>query len=325
LSNTISAGMIDMNFSPPPEFASATSRSNSPSPPSSRPSSPMRFKVLSSDKLEEPKADVVGLQRSIAGTVRVLAAHPSMPCYLSGSSDGSVKLWHFDQDNELCSFLHGSSAKVNAIRFEDYGNKFGVANSAGEICLWRVLSNGENDTPYITIKAHSKRTDDFVFLSSSTQLASAGLSTDGCDVAIWDTIVQRASHEMATPIRGFNLFESGAKSLAYSSNNERLICGSNKGEIAVIDLRQHTVLRSWDAHDGAINKILVDDDKSSFITASASGNVKIWSTNNLREIAHFDALHTKSSFFQSGVLDMAIQRGFLYTIGADSFVKRIKL
>lgn len=268
-----SSGILDMNFSPPPEFAKTGTRSRSPSPPSSCPSSPIRFKVIQkarSETLADRDADLIGLQRNISGSVRVLAAHPSMPCYLSGSSDGTVKLWHFDQEQALCSFSHSSNAKVNAIRFEDYGNKFGVANNLGEICLWRVLSNGENDAPYITIKAHSKRTDDFTFLSSSTLLASAGLSVDGCDVAIWDTITQRASQEMTKPLRKFHLFDSGAKCLAYSPNNERLICGSNKGEISVIDLRQHSVLRTWDAHEGVINKIVVDEENSSFITASAS-------------------------------------------------------
>lgn len=75
-----------------------------------------------------------------------------MPCYLSGSSDGAVKLWHFDQEQALWSFSSGTGAKITSIRFQHYGNVFGVANTMGEIQLWKFLSGSENESPFGIIK-----------------------------------------------------------------------------------------------------------------------------------------------------------------------------
>lgn len=326
-----SSGLVEPSFSPPAGFLSG-SRSRSSSPRPGSPVSPMgRFagteRFATKERfVDTADNDLVGFQRSLASPCRVLASHPSMPCYLSGSADGSVKLWHFDQEQELWSFTHGSGAKVNSIRFEDYGNKLGVANTLGELQLWRFLSGGDNNKPYITIRAHSKHTDDFQFLGSSTVLASGGLSADGNNVAIWDTLTQRASQSMATPVRSFPVCKDvGVRSLAYINSTETLLCGSGKGELSVLDIRQGAIVKTWEGHDGAINKLLVDVEHDSLISGSANGTVKIWSLSSLKEVARFEALHTRSTFFRSGVIDMALDHGNLYTAGADGLVKKIHL
>jgi hypothetical protein len=321
-----SSGLVESgSFSPPPSFS--RSRSSSPGLGSSHPTSPGPDRYATKERFaDDLDTDLVGLQRSLSSPCRVLASHPSMPCYLSGSADGSVKLWHFDQDHELWSFSHGSNAKVNSIRFEPYGNKLGVVNTLGELQLWRFLSGGATSRPYITIQVHSKRTDDFQFLGSSTVLASGGLSADGNNVAIWDTLTQRASQHMTKPVRSFQVCNTdGVRALSYINSTETLICGGGKGELAVLDIRQGAVVKSWDAHDDAINKLLVDVEHDSLISGSANGMVKVWSLSTLRETARFEGLHTKSSFFRSGVIDMALDRGDLYTAGADGMVKKIHL
>jgi len=321
-----SGGLTSPSFSPPAGFLSGGSRSRSSSPRPDSPTGRLGERFVTRERFSDSSdADLVGFQRPLSSPCRVLASHPSMPCYLSGSADGSVKLWHFDQEQELWSFTHGSGAKVNSIRFEDYGNKLGVANTLGELQLWRFLSGGDSK-PYITIQAHSKHTDDFQFLGSSTVLASGGLSADGNNVSIWDTLTQRASQSMSIPVRSFPVCKDvGVRSLAYINSTETLLCGSGKGELSVLDIRQGAIVKTWEGHGGAINKLLVDVEHDSLISGSANGTVKVWSLTSLKEIARFDALHTRSTFFRSGVIDMALDGGDLYTAGADGLVKKIHL
>lgn len=55
------------------------------------------------------------------------------------------------------------------------------------------------------LKCHSKTANDFVFVGSSSLLATAGNSSDNCNVCIWDTLMpQRSSLIKCTTLQQYN-------------------------------------------------------------------------------------------------------------------------
>jgi WD40 repeat protein len=74
------------------------------------------------------------------------------------------------------------------------------------------------------------------------------------------------------------------------------------------------VVKTWAGHETAVNKMVVDEDRGTIITASGSGNVKLWSLNNMRQIANFEGVHARSTFSVSGVVDMALVDDMLYVV-----------
>ena len=313
----------------PPPFLGRRGSASSPSfdIPASRSASPVQFGA----GVESPAADgstevenqmVPGLTRAIPGGVRALAKHPTMPCYVSGSSHGLVQLWHFNQQHPLSTFRTDSTNKLNALRFSDYGNKFGAVNSGGDLMLWRFLSGDDSDDPFLSIKVNTKRTDDFRFLCSTSLIATGGLNADGCNVNLWDTLlISTDRFSMAHPIRSFDINDGGTRALGYSPASQRLICGSHKGEISVVDFRQQAVIKTWSAHEGSVNTLIVNEEHDTILSASSSGDVKLWSLNSLRQIANYDGLHARSTFFKSGVVDMVLQNDSVLTCGIDGFIK----
>lgn len=120
-------------------------------------------------------------------------------------------------------------AKVNRIVFTQQGNKFGLCDGDGNTALWQVgvagvrprqifipiLQASSTSAPFFSIQTHTRNTADFVFQvlkrinilefpqnfytisiyfylfqgGSSSLLATAGYSTDGRNVALWDTLL----------------------------------------------------------------------------------------------------------------------------------------
>lgn len=87
-----------------------------------------------------------------------MEAHPAVPLYLSGGSDGAVALWAFEREASLASFKRlplpgvrgagntnggagGHSAAINRIRFNASGDVFGACDSAGQVWLWQLHSD----------------------------------------------------------------------------------------------------------------------------------------------------------------------------------------
>jgi WD40 repeat protein len=278
---------------------------------------------------ENNKADAVfkpTLHRSTNGSVRAIAQHPVMPCYVSGTSNGELDLWHYDQQHSLSKFRSyaQSKTKITSVHFSDLGNKFGATMSSGDLALWRFLAQDESDEPFLSFRAHSRRTNDFTFAGATSLVVTGGVGSgsDGGNVALWDTLLMSTDRScQAYPVRFFNVNDSGTLSLAYSKASQRIFCGGSKGELTVVDLRQQKVVKTWMAHEGGVNKLVIDEKHGTLVTASGSGAVKLWALNNLRQIANFDGVHARSSFSVSGVVGMDLAGDSLYTSGLDGSVK----
>ncbi|XP_016361814.1 dmX-like protein 1 [Sinocyclocheilus anshuiensis] len=76
--------------------------------------------------------------------------------------------------------------------FSYQGNKFGIVVADGALSLWQTSTSGNTPKPYLTLQCHNKTANDFVFVGSSSLIATAGLSTDNRNVCLWDTLVTPA-------------------------------------------------------------------------------------------------------------------------------------
>ncbi|PIK56051.1 putative dmX-like protein 2 [Apostichopus japonicus] len=261
-------------------------------------------------------------QRQLAN-VRCLAAHPSLPYYLSGAGDGSVHLWEWGHNQKL--YTHrgsGQFPKVSQIRVNDQGNKFGVSDENGQLCLWQMGMNSPMVTkPFWNMQCHSKLASDFVFLGSSSFLATAGFSNDNKNICLWDTLMPKRKCMVHTSL----CHDGGCPCLIYCPRQQTIISGSKRGEIALFDLRQRKIRQTFQAHESGIRSLAISPCESFFVSGSAEGNIKVWSLEAHGLLHCFAGQHPKGSFFRpgtTGVLQLAVlQPNYLYSCGADGTFK----
>lgn len=68
---------------------------------------------------------------------------------LTGSQDGSVQLWEWGHNTPVSTPRPpGTYAKVTRVRFSQHGNKFGVADSDGNLSLWQVGLTANATRPF---------------------------------------------------------------------------------------------------------------------------------------------------------------------------------
>lgn len=255
--------------------------------------------------------------------VRCLAAHPSLPYYLSGSADGSVHLWEWGHSQKL--YTHrtaGQFPKVSRIQVNDQGNKFGVSDENGQLCLWQMgMNNPVVTKPYWSMQCHSKMASDFVFLGSSSFLATAGLSNDNRNICLWDTLMPSKK----SMVHAFSCHDGGCPCLIYCPRQQTIISGSKRGEVSLFDLRQRKIRQTFQAHESSIRSLAVSPCEGFFVSGSAEGNIKVWSLSAHGLLHCFAGQHSKGSFFRpgaTGVLQLAVlQPNYLYSCGADGTLK----
>ncbi|XP_020024118.2 dmX-like protein 1 isoform X7 [Castor canadensis] len=258
--------------------------------------------------------------------VRRMTSHPTLPYYLTGAQDGSVRMFEWGHSQQITCFRSAGNARVTRMRFNYQGNKFGIVDADGYLSLyqtnWKCCPvTGTMPKPYLTWQCHNKTANDFVFVSSSSLIATAGLSTDNRNICLWDTLVAPAN----SLVHAFTCHDSGATVLAYAPKHQLLISGGRKGFTCVFDLGQRQQKRLFQSHDSAVKAIAIDPTEEHFVTGSAEGNIKIWSLSTFSLLHTFISEHARQSLFRNiGTGVMQIETGpanHIFSCGADGTVK----
>uniref|UniRef100_A0A5F8ABK6 Dmx like 1 n=1 Tax=Macaca mulatta TaxID=9544 RepID=A0A5F8ABK6_MACMU len=203
---------------------------------------------------------------------------------------------------------------------------FGIVDADGYLSLyqtnWKCCPvTGSMPKPYLTWQCHNKTANDFVFVSSSSLIATAGLSTDNRNVCLWDTLVAPAN----SLVHAFTCHDSGATVLAYAPKHQLLISGGRKGFTYAFDLCQRQQRQLFQSHDSPVKAIAVDPTEEYFVTGSAEGNIKIWSLSTFGLLHTFVSEHARQSIFRNiGTGVMQIETGpanHIFSCGADGTMK----
>ncbi|KAM4868092.1 LOW QUALITY PROTEIN: dmX-like protein 1 [Urocitellus parryii] len=258
--------------------------------------------------------------------VRRMTSHPTLPYYLTGAQDGSVRMFEWGHSQQITCFRSGGNSRVTRMRFNYQGNKFGIVDADGYLSLyqtnWKCCPvTGSMPKPYLTWQCHNKTANDFVFVSSSSLIATAGLSTDNRNICLWDTLVAPAN----SLVHAFTCHDSGATVLAYAPKHQLLISGGRKGFTCVFDLHQRQQRQLFQSHDSPVKAIAIDPTEEYFVTGSAEGNIKIWSLSTFSLLHTFINEHARQSIFRNiGTGVMQIETGpgnHIFSCGADGTMK----
>uniref|UniRef100_A0A663MX94 Dmx like 1 n=1 Tax=Athene cunicularia TaxID=194338 RepID=A0A663MX94_ATHCN len=289
----------------------------------SNPGTPINMPWLGST--QTGRGASVMLKKAI-NNVRRMASHPTLPYYLTGAQDGSVRMFEWGHAQQITCFRSGGNSRVTRMRFNYQGNKFGIVDADGYISLyqtnWKCCSlTGTSPKPYLMWQCHNKTANDFVFISSSSLIATAGLSSDSRNICLWDTLVSPTN----SLVHAFICHDSGATVLAYAPKHQLLISGGRKGFTCIIDLRQKQQQQLLQSHDSPVKAIAVDPTEEYFVTGSAEGNIKVWSLSTFNLLHTFINEHARQSLFRNiGTGVMQIETGpanHILSCGADGTVK----
>ncbi|NWU93298.1 DMXL1 protein, partial [Upupa epops] len=289
----------------------------------SNPGTPINMPWLGST--QTGRGASVMLKKAI-NNVRRMASHPTLPYYLTGAQDGSVRMFEWGHAQQITCFRSAGNSRVTRMRFNYQGNKFGIVDADGYISLyqtnWKCCPlTGTSPKPYLTWQCHNKTANDFVFISSSSLIATAGLSSDNRNICLWDTLVSPTN----SLVHAFICHDSGATVLAYAPKHQLLISGGRKGFTCIIDLRQKQQQQLLQSHDSSVKAIAVDPTEEYFVTGSAEGNIKVWSLSTFSLLHTFINEHARQSLFRNiGTGVMQIETGpanHIFSCGADGTVK----
>ncbi|VDK43174.1 unnamed protein product [Anisakis simplex] len=278
------------------------------------------------------KALLKSLKRQVGG-IRRMDSHPSLPYYLSGSADGSIRLWEWGVPQPLFTpRVAGQYAKVTKVVFSANGNKLAAVDGDGLLCLWQASHGLPIRKPFFNQKCHSKSAADVTFISSSSSvLVTAGWGSGDQNLALWDTLMPQSK----AMVHCWTAHSEGASSLVYLPTQQTVVSGGRHGELCIWDIRQRQHRATVKCFEGnAVKCICAEASQPYVVVGSSDGDIKVLSMESIQQpqvLLQLNGEHaTRGGFSLRHVATGSIQgvqqlyldsRIRLFSCGADCSLK----
>jgi len=228
---------------------------------------------LSADPADDDAASGRELELAVLrkhGRVLSVAFSPNGCRVLSGSRDGTARLWDAASGREL-AVLRGHKHSVNSVAFSPDGRRVLSGSADGTARLWDADSGRELA----------------VLRGQESPVTSVAFSPDGCrvlsgsydkTVRLWDA---DSGRELAV-LRGH---ESGVLSVAFSPDGCRVLSGSYDKTVRLWDAVSGCELAVRRGHEDWVNSVVFSPDGSRVLSGSRDDTVRLWDADSGEELA----------------------------------------
>lgn len=278
------------------------------------------------------------------GNVNTLTFSKDGKYLLSGSQDGTIKVWNVETNFSNEKTIAASDASITDINFSPSGSDFTVCtykkfyiykypdfkkkskkrnahtsfvecanySKNGELIVtssWRdntLILWRAKGLKKLKVFAESEWSDNAIIISDDKYVASAN---HGNTIKIWDI-------QSGNLVRTLAGHADWIYDLFITNDGKYLISGSLDKTIKVWDLNSGKLLQSITAHYDGISALSLSDDGKYFASTSLDKTTKIWSIENFSEIASL-------SGHEDNVLAVAFSHDgkYLATASADKTIK----
>ncbi len=180
---------------------------------------------------------------------------------MSGSRDGSVKIWDRASGKRLKS-LEGHTDPVFSVAISSDGKTIVSGSRDGSVKIWDRAS-GE------LLKSLEEHTDTVFSVAISTDGKTIVSGSRDGSVKIWD----RASGKRLKSLEGHT---GTVASVAISSDGKTIVSSSDDGSVKIWERASWKLLKSLEGHTGTVDSVAISSDGKTIVSGSWDNSVKIW-------------------------------------------------
>ena len=204
-----------------------------------------------------------------SGWVFTVAVTPDGTRAVSGSSDGSVRVWDLTAGREEATFT-GHTRPVWSVAVTEDGTRTVSGSSDGSVRVWDLAVGREE----ATFTSHTRPVWSVAVTSDGTRAVSG--SSDG-SVRVWDLTAGREQAVLTGGTR--SVF-----SVAITPDGTRAVSGCGN-DVQVWDLAAGRRQATLTGHTGEVWSVAVTSDGTRAVSGSSDGSVRVWDLTAAREQA----------------------------------------
>jgi WD40 repeat protein len=197
--------------------------------------------------------------------VHAVAFSPDGRTLLSGSYDGTARLWDVATHRQIGAPLNGHDGKIYSVAFSPHGNLVATGADDGIVRLWDVNSHRQIGA---TLNGHDGEVNTVAFSTDGKTLASGG---DDGTVRLWDVTSHR---QIGVPLLGHG---GTVYSVAFSTDGKTLASGGDDGTVRLWNVTSHRQIGvPLLGHGGTVYSVAFSPDGKTLASGADDGLVRLW-------------------------------------------------
>ncbi|OLY84024.1 WD repeat-containing protein 3 [Smittium mucronatum] len=192
--------------------------------------------------------------------VTCITRSPSEDSYAIGYSDGSIRLFDFENPSPSCIF-NGHKGAITALTFDPTGTVLCSGSRDTDLVLWDIIA----ETGLYRLKGHKDQITGIIFVNDQQNAVSPEKSDSVVDVG--STMDSYTSQSTETK----DAFTAGEKGFLITSSKDTLV--------KVWDLEYRHCVQTIVSHKSEVWSIAISPDHKTLITGSSESNLKVFKLN----------------------------------------------
>ena len=258
---------------------------------------------------EKPKFTEYKLLKNLighSGYVYSVAYSPDGTKIISGSMDGTIKIWNANT-GQCLKTLKGHSEYIYSVAFSPDGRRIVSGSNDKTIKIWdantgqclktlkghknfvlsvayspdgtKIVSGSRDNTIKIwnantgqclkTLKGHSSWVNSVAYSPDGTRIVSGSVDDN---VNIWDANTRKC-------LKTLKGTSNWANSVVYSQDGTKIISGSGDSNVNIWDANTGECLKTLEGHSEYVYSLAYSPDSTKIISGSYDNTIKIWDAN----------------------------------------------
>lgn len=192
-----------------------------------------------------------------------LAFSPTNKVLATAGQDGIIKLWNAVTFKEI-NKISAHNGPANSVNFSFDGKWVASAGQDGLVKLW----NANNGNLVTVLSGHTGDVQSVAFAAASPTLVSGGIDKS---IRIWNYDSSDATAKQILKSRAIEV-----RALSASNDGKYLAAAGSDGFVRIWDNLSGRVLKTWMAHQGAVEAIKFSPDGKSVATGGQDKLAKLW-------------------------------------------------
>jgi WD40 repeat protein len=210
-----------------------------------------------------------------AGDVKAVAFSPDSKWIVTGSSDGTARLWEAETAQEVRTF-QGHNSGVYAAAFSPDGKQVLTGSMDRTIRLWDALTGREVHR----FQGHAGTVRAVAFAQDGKRVLSGA---EDSTARIWD--LQAGKEVAAFRVRG-----KWVCGVAFALDGRQVLAGDDK-LVRLWDVESGKELRFFEGHTGLVLSVAFSPDGKRALTGSSDRTARLWDVETGKEVRSFQG-HT---------------------------------
>ncbi|KIJ22911.1 hypothetical protein M422DRAFT_196540, partial [Sphaerobolus stellatus SS14] len=200
------------------------------------------------------------------GLVHSVAFSPDGNTIVSGSEDGTVRVWAAHTGKSLQEPLVGHQSWVTSVAYSPDGKNIASGSGDMSIRIWNMFTGQSLGKP---LEGHQHYVTSVVFSPDGTKIVSGSFDKT---IRVWDI----SNGQSPGLLLGHN---SWVTSVAVSPDGTKIVSGSGDTTIRIWDISTGQTLRSLRGHDDCVTSVAFSPDGTKIISGSRDRTIQVWNTS----------------------------------------------